>query len=116
MLSFHLRVRFPELAKVNEYNPERKVLEVEKFREGTIVSVGFSKVDQTESVPLLRTRLPMSERVADETPRPPVPDSQRMVPLPLTSWRLPEVRKRNDPPESTVAGWAPPARQMGTPP
>ena len=60
--------------------------------------------------------LPESERVMDATPRPSMSDSQRTVPLPLTSWRLPEVRKQNDPSESTTAGEAPPGNQMGTPP
>lgn len=104
MLLFQVRVRFPDLFKLNEYNPDRKELEVVKFCVGTIVSVGFSKVDQTETVPFLRTRLPESERVAEETPRSAVPDSQRTVPLLLTRWRLPEVRNRKDPPKSTATG------------
>ena len=71
-------------------------------------------MDKTEPVLLLRMMLPESERVVDETPRPSMPDSQRTVSLSLTSWRLPKVRKQNDPSESTAAREAPPANQIGT--
>ena len=73
---FHFRVKFPDLKRLKEYNLDRNSLLIVKFCEGKIVSVGLSKLDQTETLPFWRTKLPELSRAAAETPRPAVEDSQ----------------------------------------
>lgn len=92
ILLFQTRVRFPFLTSLKEYNPDRKTLPTVKFCDGTIESVGFSKLDQTETVPLRSTKSPESSSWAEETPRLAVLESQRVVPEPLTRRRVPEER------------------------
>lgn len=74
-----------------------------KFCNWTIVSVGWSKEDQTGLLWLLRsTRLPESSIEAKTTPRPSVPESQTVVLEPLIRRSEPEGKRRRDPPESTL--------------
>lgn len=81
-----------------------------KFCNWTIVSVGWSKDDQTGLLWLLRsTRLPESSIEAKTTPRPSVPESQTVVLEPLIRRNEPEGKRRRDPRESTV-----PADHTGT--
>ena len=68
-----------------------------------MVSVGLLKLDQTAPVPLERTKLPSSSRVAEEIPRLEVLESQTVAPDPLTRRRFPLERNWNEPPESTEA-------------
>lgn len=77
-----------------------------------MVLVGLSKVDQTEVVRFLRTRLPVLSRVAEETPRLEVLDCQTTAPEPLRRRRLPDARNSKVAPESTDLS-SPPATQMG---
>ena len=113
---FHFRVKFPELKRLKEYNPDRNSLLIVKFCEGKMVSVGLSKVDQTETLPFRRTKLPELSRAAAETPRPAVEDSQTTAEAePLTRRRLPSERNWREAEESATPP-SPPAIQTGTPP
>jgi hypothetical protein len=77
------------------------------------VSVGLSKEDQTTVSFRRRESLPVSSREAEETPFPAVPESQTVLPEPLTRRRAPEGRNWREAAESTGVE---PAVQMGTPP
>ncbi|GER37789.1 transport system inner membrane protein [Striga asiatica] len=97
-----------------DWRPEESVWFTRRGWPGTMVSVGWSKLDQTAPPEeFVSTRLPDSSREAAETPRSAVAEDQRGAKAvgEERSWRSPEWRRRRTAEE--LAGG--PACQTGTP-
>ena len=80
MVPLNLRVRFPDCRREKEYEFEVRVWFKVKFCPVIIVSAGCSKDCHTEELGLFSTKLPVSSKDADVTPRDDVSLCQRMLP------------------------------------